>query len=69
MDNPKLKLMPQKYTGESTVISMRIPREMLQELDFVAKETRRTRNDLLSVCLEFALKNIEIVNQENKEDT
>ncbi|MEF9879046.1 MAG: hypothetical protein RSE58_11350 [Clostridia bacterium] len=69
MDNPKLKLMPQKYTGESTVISMRIPKEMLQELDFVAKETRRTRNDLLFVCLEFALKNIEIVNQENKEDT
>ncbi|MEG0492169.1 MAG: hypothetical protein RR696_03125 [Clostridia bacterium] len=69
MDNLKLKLMPQKYTGESTVISMRIAKEMLHDLDFVAKETRRTRNDPLPICLEFALKNVEIVNEENKEDT
>ena len=33
---------------------------MLQDIDFVAKESGRTRNEIISLFLDFALKNTEI---------
>lgn len=60
MENPRLKIVPKLYTGESTVMSMRLPRDMLNTIDEVAKKTGRTRNELLTTCLEFALSHMEI---------
>lgn len=57
---PKLKISPRKYTAASTVVSMRIPRDMLQALDVAAEKTGRTRNELISLALEFALEHLEI---------
>lgn len=54
----KLVIHPQKYTSESKVISMRLPMDMLVELDRVAKDTGRTRNEIMQLCLEFALENM-----------
>lgn len=56
----KLKISPRKYTAASTVVSMRIPRDMLQALDVAAEKTGRTRNELISLALEFALEHLEI---------
>ena len=60
MNEKKLRITPKKYTGESTIVSMRIPRDMLRDIDAVAAETGRTRNELMSMCLEFALEHMEI---------
>ena len=60
MNEKKLRISPKKYTGESTIISMRLPKDMLRDIDAVAAETGRTRNELLSMCMEFALENMEI---------
>lgn len=57
---PKLKITPKKYTGETTVISARLPKDMIADLDKVAKTTGRTRNEIMLLCLEFALKNLEL---------
>ncbi len=54
----RLVIHPQKYTSESKVISMRLPMDMLVELDRVAKDTGRTRNEIMQLCLEFALENM-----------
>ena len=43
---------------ESKVISMRLPVDMLVEVDRVARETGRTRNEIMQLCLEFALENM-----------
>lgn len=59
----KLVITAKKYRGESTVVSMRIPAELLQKLDSVVEKTGRTRNDLVQTCLEFALDNMEIEEQ------
>ena len=59
----KLVITSKKYRGDSVVVSMRIPSELLQKLDSVAEKTGRTRNDLIQTCLEFALENIEIEEQ------
>ena len=65
METPKLKITQKKYKGESTVISLRLSKDMLCDIDRLSKDTGRTRNELLSVCIEFAIKNIEIVGEEN----
>ena len=62
MAEPKLEIIPKKYSGESTVISMRISKAMLADIDKLAAETGRTRNELMALALEFALKHIEIIN-------
>lgn len=61
MEEKKLVIHSQKYISESKVISMRLPVDMLVEIDRIAGETRRTRNEILQLCLEFALDNMVIV--------
>ena len=63
MTDPKLEIIPKKYSGESTVISLRITKAMLADIDKIAAETGRTRNELMSLGLEFALKHIEIIDK------
>lgn len=59
-EKPKLKITPKKYTAETTVISARLPKDMIADLDKVAEATGRTRNELMLMCMEFALNNLEI---------
>lgn len=66
METPKLYIEHKKYTGESTVVSMRLPKDMIGELDEIAKATGRTRSELMSICLEFAMENMEIVDNRDK---
>lgn len=60
MEKPTLRLTPKKYGGESVIVSMRIPKDMLKEIDAVAAETGRPRNEILTTSLEFALDHMEI---------
>lgn len=56
-----LRIEVKKYVGESIVISSRIPKDMLQDIDFVAKSSGRTRNEIILKFLDFALKHTEII--------
>lgn len=56
----KLIIQQQKYRGETSVTSMRMPKDMLAEIDKVAAETGRTRNEILMMSIEFALEHMEI---------
>lgn len=60
MAEPELLLSKKKYVGESTVISTRMPKDMLKDIDALAKEAGRTRNEVVQICLEFALKHIRL---------
>ena len=53
MPEPKLHITAKKYTEETTIISMRLPKDLLRALDEVAAATGRTRNDILTMSLEF----------------
>ena len=64
MEKPVFYIQRKKYTGESTVVSVRIPREMLREIDEAAHETGRTRNELLAAGIELSLKHMKIVSEE-----
>lgn len=60
MDKKKLIIQPHRYGGETTVISLRLTKEMLKIIDEVAASTGRTRNEIMVMSLEFALDNLEI---------
>ncbi|MBQ8217713.1 MAG: hypothetical protein IJZ91_07135 [Oscillospiraceae bacterium] len=67
MQKPKLQITQKKYTEETAIISMRMPKDMLRDIDAVASRTGRTRNEILMLSMEFALDNIEISDIENRE--
>ena len=61
MSEPVLRIQPKKYSGESTVVSMRMSRDLLKDIDSVAAFTGRNRNEILTMSLEFALNHMEVV--------
>ncbi len=48
------------YAGETQVVSARLPRELVEEIDKVAKATRRSRNEILEKCIVYAINRVEI---------
>lgn len=60
MADRKLIIKPNKYGGETAVISLRLPKEMLFTIEQVASDTGRTRNEILVMSIEYALDNMEI---------
>ncbi len=66
LNEKKLIVYSKKYKGESSVVSARIPVELIRKIDDVAEKSGRTRNEILLMCLEFAIENLIIDNR--KED-
>ena len=60
MDDNKFVITQKKFSGDSSVLSIRLPNELIEQLDKIASETNRTRSDIAQKCLEFAVDNIEI---------
>ena len=67
VSEPVLKISPKKYNGETTIVSMRMSKELLKDIDNVATLTGRNRNEILTMSLEFALNHMEIVMKEREE--
>ncbi len=66
MTDKKLIISSKKYKGDTSVVSARLPVEMVKELDRIAEATGRNRNEIISLCLEFAIDNLLIDAQENE---
>ena len=60
MDDVKFVLTRKRYKEESQVLSVRIPKDMLRDLDAVAQKTNRTRNEIMTKAIEFMLEHLEI---------
>ena len=60
MPEKKLVISSKKFRGDSSVVSVRIPNELIKRLDEIAEKTGRTRNEIIQMCLEFSLDNLEI---------
>ncbi|MCI5656581.1 MAG: ribbon-helix-helix protein, CopG family [Candidatus Pseudoruminococcus sp.] len=54
------KRNPLKGEDGSKVISVRIKDEIIHRLDELAKETNRSRNEIIGILLEFGLDNVEV---------
>ncbi len=60
MADKKLIISSRKFRGNSSVVSLRLPTELIQSLDEIAEKTGRTRNEIIQKCIEFSLENLEI---------
>ena len=60
MDEPVFLIRQKKYVGETMVVSMRIPKDMLSDIDKAAEVSGRTRNEIMSMSLEFALNHMKV---------
>ena len=68
MERPILRISPKRYSGETTIVSMRLAKEMLRDIDAVANVTGRTRNEIMTMSLEFALEHMEIAMKEREKE-
>ena len=60
MNDEMLTIKERKFHGDTEVVSARLPSELVKELNFVAKETGRSRNEIIELCLTFAVNRIKI---------
>ena len=56
----KLVIPAKKFRGDSQVLSVRLPNDLIAKLDEIAANTGRTRNEIVQTCLEFAVERLEI---------
>ena len=65
MSEPVFRIPRKKYGGDTTVVSMRMSKELLKDIDQIAKISCRNRNEIMTMNLEFALKHAEILLQDS----
>lgn len=56
----RLIIPTKKYRGNSSVVSVRLPENLVSSLDEIAEKSGRTRNEIVQLCLEFAVENIDV---------
>ncbi len=60
MVEKKLVIQSKRYKGETAVVSARLPHDLVKKIDEICEVTGRTRNEVIQMCLEFSVDNIEI---------
>lgn len=59
----KLVIRPRRAAlGKTAVVSVRLSEDMIKRLDAITMETGHSRNELIQLCVEFGLDNLEIKN-------
>lgn len=61
----KLVIKEKRYRGSTGVVSARLPSQMIASLDKVVEKTGYNRNELIEICLEFAMEHLETVARGN----
>ena len=59
MAGKKLFIPSKRYKGDTSVVYARLPNELIKDLDRIAENTGRNRNEIIMLCLEFAIDNLE----------
>lgn len=60
MADKKLVISSKKYIGDTAVVSARLPIDLIKKIDEICEATGRTKNEIIQLCLEFAVDNVEI---------
>jgi predicted DNA-binding protein len=58
MEEKKLVLSAKKFKADSTtIISARVPTELIKRIEDLAKRTNRNRNEMVQILLTYAVDN------------
>lgn len=60
MPDKKLVISSKRFRGDSSVVSVRLPGDMIEKIDEIAEKTGRTRNEIIQKCLAYSIENIEV---------
>lgn len=60
LSDKKLVIQSKKYKGDTSVVSARLPYDLIKRIDDICQLTGRTRNEVIQMCLEFSVDHIEI---------
>ena len=60
MPDNKLIISSKKFRGDSSVVSVRLPNDMIEKLDTISEQTGRTRNEIIQKCLAYSIENLEV---------
>lgn len=55
----KFVIPSKRYKGDTSVVSARLPIDMIKDLDKIAENTGRNRNEIIMLCLEYAIDNLD----------
>lgn len=66
MADKKLVIPTKRYKGDTSVVSARLPNDMIKDLDNIAESTGRNRNEIIMMCLEYAIDNLDTEEKRNK---
>ena len=59
--NKKLIILPRRAAlGKTAVVSVRLSEDTIKRLDTITTRTGHSRNELIQLCVEFGLENMEI---------
>lgn len=61
-DDDKLIIKPKKFKGQDgyKTFSIRVKEELVEEIDLISVKTGRSRNELIGIFLEYAIKHCKI---------
>lgn len=66
MEEKKLVLSAKKFKSDSTtIISARVPTDLVKRIEELAKKTNRNRNEIVQILLTYAVDNA-VVEEEEK---
>lgn len=57
-----------KMTSQTSVISLRLSDLIIDKLEVIASKSGHSRNEVISMCIEYALNNLEIKEETIEED-
>ena len=59
MGKERFSIPPRRFRGETAVVASRLPVELISLLDDLSRKTGRSRNEVIQLCLEYAIDNME----------
>lgn len=65
----KLVISPKKFKPDTTtILSARVPTDLMKRIEDLAKKTRRNRNEMVLLLLSFAVDNVIVTDEEGDLD-
>ena len=68
MGKEHFTIPPRRFRGETAVVASRLPVELISLLDDLSRKTGRSRNEVIQLCLEYAIDNMEDDNDESNQE-
>lgn len=68
MSKERFTIPPRRFRGETAVVASRLPVELISLLDDLSHKTGRSRNEVIQLCLEYAIDNMEDEDSQSEQE-